>query len=115
MNGRPVTNDEDREAMRMFVEEGLAQNNIVQYIGMDAYSNPGGKLPGYITCKFLRDNFAQVGGASSGGGGCCGCDGGARPGGSSNGSSNISLQGVPMEPISIMIRKLYKNNEKVCV
>jgi hypothetical protein len=54
------------------------------------------------------------GGGGRGGGGSSGGRG-ASGGPGSGGIGNISMHGVPMEPILIMIRKLFKNNEKALV
>jgi hypothetical protein len=128
LNGENVTDDEDREAMRKFVQDAVDGNNVLQYLGMDAYSNPNGRLPGYVTCRVLRDSFAQVqpggggqwdgagssggmGGANrAGGGGGGGASGGG--GGSGGSAANVSNHGIPMDPICTMIIKLYRNNEK---
>jgi hypothetical protein len=62
MNGHAVTNQKDLLAMRKFVQDALDSNNMVQYMGMDAYgssSDGAGSssscttLPGYITCRCL--------------------------------------------------------------
>lgn len=100
--------------MRAFVQEAIDSNNVLQYLGVDGYSNPDGKLPGYITCKVLKDSFAQVQSSStpSGGGGSGGGGGGGGSSSSAQSTANISNHGVPMEPIFTMIRRLYKNNEK---
>ncbi len=116
LNGQYVTDDDDREAMRRFVQDAVDGNNVLQYLGMDAYSNPEGKLPGYVTCRVLRDSFAQVQQANGGGQGDSGmgsnraAGGGGGAGGAS--ASNVSNHGIPMDPICTMIRKLYRNNEK---
>lgn len=140
MNGQPVTNEEEREAMRKFVEDSITSNNAIQYIGMDALqtssssaqdgsggSGGGGgdntadrqALPGYVTCNFLRDNFVQafdcgaLGGGGGPGGGFnrgTGAGGGGGPNGGS--SVNISSHGIPMDPINVIIKKLYKDNSK---
>ncbi len=55
-----MEDEDDREAMRKFVQNAVDNNDALQYLGMDAYSNPDGKLPGYVTCRVLRDSFVQV-------------------------------------------------------
>jgi hypothetical protein len=125
MNGQTVTNEEDRDAMRKFIEDSFASNNMVQYIGMDGYNDTSGRLPGYVTCRALRDAFAQApgsggsgpdGGSRGTGGGLGGVPSSAGGGsGTGSGSASISMHGVPMEPINILIRRLYKNNEKALV
>jgi hypothetical protein len=125
MNGQTVTNEEDRDAMRKFIEDSFSNNNMVQYIGMDGYNDTSGRLPGYVTCKALRNAFAQAPGSGSGGpdsgrgtggGGLGGVPSSAGGGsGTGSGSASISMHGVPMEPINILIRRLYKNNEKALV
>ena len=135
MNGERVTNEEDRLAMYNFVKGSINSNNMLLYVGMDGYSNQGGVacMPGYVTCNVLRVRYSDPAagnnpggfgggpgfGYSSGGGGGGGGGGyssGGRPGGGSNQQSsanNVSAQGVPLDPMYTMIRRLYRNNEKV--
>ena len=73
MNGHAVTDEKDLLAMRKFVQDALDSNNLVQYMGMDAYgsssegaggsSGSGAPLPGYITCRcwlLLNSSFALL-------------------------------------------------------
>ena len=131
MNGQPVTNQEEREAMRKFVESSISENNAVQYLGMDGFqtaaSSDAGEsnlLPGYVTCAFLRDNFVQAQGASfsnfsfgggGGGHGGGGASGGGGGGGGGSGANlgNMSAQGIPLDPINAIVRKIYEDNSKV--
>ncbi len=142
MNGQPVTNEEEREAMRKFVEGCISSNNAVQYLGMDGFQSEsdsaaaaavsggggGNLLPGYVTCTFLRDNFVQAQGGPGGGGqgfsrGFPGSGpnmmmggGGGGGGGGASTLGNMSAQGIPLEPIQAIIRKMYEENSKVeCV
>jgi hypothetical protein len=56
---------------------------------------------------------AGPGGAAADSGGAARSGGGFSSGGSgAGGTANISTHGVPMELISILIRRLYENNEK---
>jgi hypothetical protein len=54
MNGVQVTNQTDLMAMRRFLQDSIAGNNMVQYMGMDGYASSGTDddcLPGYVTCR----------------------------------------------------------------
>jgi hypothetical protein len=114
MNGCAVTDQQDLLAMRKFVQDALDQNNMVHYMGMDGYGMPADSpLPGYVTCRALRETFS-MNPSSNGDGSASGRtgfgSGGAAPAG--GGGSNVSHYGIPMEPIHMMIKKIYKENSK---
>lgn len=115
LDGRPVADKKDRLAMRDFVERCIRDNQCVQYLGMDAYGNPDGRLTGYATCKDLRESWTMLqqpsSNSSNGGGG--GGHQQQQQSSSAGGGPSVSPHGVFMDPIYSIIRKTYKYNEKV--
>lgn len=95
--------------MRRFVQESIEANNQVQYLGMDGYGMPAdGALPGYVTCGSMRESFANNPAAE------------ASSHRSSNGSSAsasssaaVSAHGIPMEPINMIVKRIYKENANI--
>ena len=119
MGGHPVSNSEDADAMLSYVTrcvEGRDGLCILPYVGMDEYScmNPAlaGKFPGYITCTALKEAYAST---SSGTGGP------SRPSGgmgqqqqqSSSLFGGFAPNGVPMEPVVSISKRLWMSNKKV--
>lgn len=107
LDGRRVTEKKDRLAMRDFVERCVRDNQCVQYLGMDAYGNPDGKLTGYVTCKDLRESWTILQPSNSNG------QSSGNQQTQQGGGASVSPHGVFMDPIYSIIRKTYKYNEKV--
>lgn len=125
MNGRRVTDEDDRRAMRQYILlclEGQGGLQMLPYVGKDAYCNPSNLLPGYITCGDLTEVCSGVAGDNGGGGG--GGGGGFRnyqqqqheaesAHGSGNMFSTVSPNGVPMKPIMNVCSRIYSTQQKV--
>jgi hypothetical protein len=69
MNGQTVTNEEEREAMKKFVEDAFASNNIIQYIltRMPAEQNLIGfassnlmRMHAYVLTQLLSSSRANI-------------------------------------------------------
>ncbi len=123
MNGKPVTDQDDAHAMRQYVLHCIEGRNsllMLPYVGMDEYSNPDGKLQGYVSCTLLKQTctsnpsgsgMGSMGGRSSGNGGAQGSA--AAGGGSSSLFSSTAPNGVPMEPIGQIISRIFNTDQKI--
>lgn len=123
-NGRQVTNREDREAMREFVQDAVDEGRMVRYLGMDGgYSTSGTSLPGYVTCpslstygRFLQGDGPGGDANSNGSAGARGGQGnnkGAAQGGGVYSVLPGSKHGIPMEPLKSIFEKIYTEDQKV--
>ena len=139
MDGKPVTDQDDAIVIKQFILRCLDNNNdsnndasssssvqMLPYMGTDEYCNPTGKLPGYVTCNRLKEICAgnpmnNNGGSGSGRGGggfqqmqSGGGGGGGASDSASGGSifSTISPNGVPMQPIVTICKRIYSTNQK---
>jgi hypothetical protein len=96
--------------------DGAGGMIMLPYVGMDEYSSScRGKYPGYISCKQLKESLASSIYGSSGGGN-------GRGGNSQQQASNqqqsflfsgYSPNGLPMEPIVNISKRLWMSNQKV--
>lgn len=112
MNGCPISDKEDEMAMRKYILsciEGRDGLQMVRYVGVDEFSNHmGGRFPGYVTCNQLKEICAssmqqqqqmpqqqQV------------------PRSGTSGSSGASApNGVHMDPILSVIKRIYNTSQK---
>ena len=111
--------------MRSFVLKCLEGRDglmMLPYVGMDEYSVSAihtGKLPGYITCKSLKESFSSSG--FNGGSGRPNQPNSSQQGSSSagGGSSSASMlsgsapNGVPMDPVVNISKRLWMTSQKV--
>lgn len=67
-----------------------------------------GNINGCVACRLLRESFSMMPGA---GPSVDASSSASRGGNSSSGnSSSMSIHGIPMEPINMMIKRIYKEN-----
>jgi hypothetical protein len=91
--------------------EGKDDMIMLPFVGLDEYSsNCRGKYPGYISCKQLKECLASsIGGGRSGAG---------QQNGSNQQQSSLfggySPNGLPMEPVVNISKRLWMSNQKVC-
>lgn len=126
MNGNAVTDEDDALAMKQYLTQCLQGGgggggaHMLRYMGMDEYSNPTGRFPGYVTCPQLKEVCA--GGAGGGamqqqnsrGGGAQQHGNASESNGGGGGSifSSVSPNGVPMQPIVNICKRIYSTNQK---
>jgi hypothetical protein len=127
MGGQEVSNKEDEEAMRSYLircMQGSDGLRLLPFVGMDEYGTGGsnhGKFPGYITCTLLKEAFSSVSmqgtnGSMQGQARSSGSSGGAQGGAAQQQSSlfgGTAPNGVPMEPLVNISRRIWMTNQKV--
>lgn len=118
MNGKRVTDEDDAKAMRQYLlhcMEGHGGLQMLPYVGKDAYCNPTGQFPGYITCNDLKEVCSGVAAEGAGGGGGRFQQQQHEPEaaqGSGNIFSTVSPNGVPMKPINGVLSRIYAMQQK---
>lgn len=84
-------------------------------MGMDEYSNASGRMPGYVTCQSLKEVVcsSNAGAASASSNNNSGGGGQQQQRGNQSGNPyGTSPNGVPMDPIMNVCKRIYASSQK---
>lgn len=118
-SGQQVSNEEEADAMRNFVVKCLEGRDglcMLPFVGMDEYSSAQpGKLSGYISCPGLIERFVSSSAASGSGGhqGRQQQNQGQQNQGQPSMMGGYAPNGVPMEPVVNISKRIWMSNHKV--